>query len=122
MQGRMTPVRRHLPSPRTRVLGGAYRLKEHVVGLYAQSKAQRPVAVVRVEPIVPRLEGQSGSDTDPLMPGARHLKKDLLLSFEQDFPVIDSPGRIHIAVGLNELIARKPFVRLGLLRAVCRKG
>ncbi len=46
------------------------------------------------------------------MPGARHLKIDLLLPLEQDFPVVDTPGGIHETVRLNQLLTGESVLDL----------
>src|ERR1700688_1405159 len=56
------------------------------------------------------------------MPCSRHLEIDFLLALEEDFAIINPPGGIDNAVDLDELIARKSFVQLALLRAVGRQG
>ena len=122
VQRGIAPVRRHLAPAGTGIVGRADTLQKHVVRLDAERQAQRAIAVVRIEPVVARLQREAGGHADGLVPGAGHLEVDFLLALEQDFPVVDAPGGVHEAVGLDELIARKSFIKLALLRAVGRQG
>jgi len=38
------------------------------------------------------------------MPRAGHLEIDLLLPLQHDFPVVDPPGGVHDAIGLDQLL------------------
>src|SRR5262252_8270176 len=102
VQRRVAPVRRHLPSPGTRIIRSAHALQEHLIGLDTKSKAQRAIAIVGVKPVVAGLEGQTGSYAHGLVSSARHLEEDLLLALEQNLPVIDTPRGIHQAIGMDE--------------------
>src|SRR5258708_18542794 len=102
--------------------GGAHRLKKHFIRLGTQGQAQRAIAVIRVEPVIAGPERRASGTTSVFVSSSRQLEVDLLLALQQDFPVINAPGREHVAVGLDELVASKPFIGLRLLRAIGRKG
>src|SRR5579862_9344753 len=122
MQRRITPVRGHLPPARTWIVGRTHPLQEHLVRLHAEGQAQGAIAVIRVEPVIARFQRQTGSHTDRLVTCARHLEEDLLLPLEQNFPVINAPGGVHQAVGLDELFSCKSVIKLGLLCAIGHQG
>jgi hypothetical protein len=48
----VTPVRRHLPSAGVRVVGRSHCRQQLLGGGHAQAEAERPIAVVGVEPVV----------------------------------------------------------------------
>jgi len=58
----IAPVRRHLASAGTGVVGCANALQEHVVRLHPERQAQGAVAVVRIEPVVSGLQRQAGGE------------------------------------------------------------
>src|SRR5437763_13508149 len=69
MQRGIAPVRRHLTAAGTWIIGGAYALQKHVVGLNPQRQAERAIAVIGIEPVVSRLESQSCGHSDRLVSG-----------------------------------------------------
>ena len=109
VETRVAPVARHLPSARVGIVGAADRRQEHLERRHADLQAERPVAVVRVEPVVPRLEMQRGGRQDRLVPRAADLKKDPVLALELDLPVVETPGHIHVAVDPDEGLPPEAF-------------
>ncbi len=103
VEPRVAPVRRHLPAARARVVGRADRLEQHVVGRHAELEAERPVAIVRVEPVVGRAQGETGCRQDCFVARAADLEEDLILALELDLFVVDTARRIHGAVDRDEL-------------------
>src|ERR1700722_11063838 len=73
-----TPVRGHLASAGTGIVGRAYRAQQHFIRSRAQCQTQRAVAIVRIKPVVSGLQSESGRDAKSFMAGARNLKKNLL--------------------------------------------
>ena len=109
------PVRRHLASAGTRIIGGAHGLEQHFVRSGTQGEDEGTVPIIRIEPVVRRLEAKGGGDADGFVTGSRDLEKDLLLAFEQDFAVVHPAGRVHRPIGINELLAGEARIGLGLL-------
>ena len=110
IQPRIAPVRGHLPPAGTGVCGGAYSLQQHLVRRRAQSQAERPVAIIRIEPVVSGFKSEGRSHADGFMAGAGDLEEDFLLLFELDLAVVQSPRGIHQAIGVNELLAGQALV------------
>jgi hypothetical protein len=54
VQLRVAPVRRHLASARCRVVPGADGREQHFERCDTELQAQRAIAIVRIEPVVPR--------------------------------------------------------------------
>jgi len=112
VQLRVAPVRRHLASGRGRIVLGAHRAQQHVVGGDAEMQHQGPVAVVGVEPVVSRAQGQPRGDQDGLVPRAADLEEDLVLPLELDLLVVHPPGQVHRPVDGQQGLAiqGEPFV------------
>ncbi len=106
------PVRGHLASAGAGIVGRAHRLQQHIERLHAQGEGQRAVAIVGEEPVISRLEGQSGRHQQRLMASARDLEEDLLLALEQDLAVVDAPRQEHQPVDLDELLAGEALIGL----------
>src|ERR1022692_2288883 len=100
----------HLASARTGVVGLPNPLQKHVVRLDPERQTQRAIPIIRVEPVIPPFHCQASGYANALMPCPGHLEIDLLLALEQDFPVVNPPGGVDDAVGLDELLARKSFI------------
>ena len=105
----VAPVRRHLPAAAVRIVLGADAAQEHLERRHAEHQAQRAVAVVRIEPVVRRLEHQAGGGHDRLVAGAADLEEDQALVLELDFLVVDAPRQQHRPVELHELVAGETF-------------
>ena len=84
---------RHLAAARSRVASRADGLLQHFVRGDAECQAERAVAVVRKEPVVPGPQGHAGSHLDGLMPGGAHLKEDAILALERHFAVVQAAGK-----------------------------
>src|SRR5258706_11640334 len=48
---------------------------------------------------------ESGRRLDGLVPGPAHLKKDFVLSLEQDLPVIHAPRKIHVPKRADQIVS-----------------
>jgi hypothetical protein len=107
-------VRRHLAATGVGVVGCANALEKHFVGCCAQAEAQRAVAVIRIEPVIGRLQSEGRGHADGFVAGARYLKENLLLAFEQDLAIVDTPGGVHDSVGFDQLLPRQALVFAGL--------
>ena len=68
-------------------------------------RQKRAVAVVEVEPVVPRLEDHARRRGDGLVTGARDLEEDLVLALEPDLLVVQPARQEHVAVCRDELLA-----------------
>ena len=110
----MPPMRGHLPTARVGVVRGRDRRQQHLRRCHPEREAQRPVAVVGVEPVVPGLEDLPGHHLYRLVPGARDLEEDLVLTLELDFLVVQPPREEHEAVQLEQLLLLEPRGRLAL--------
>ena len=108
----VAPMRGHLPSARTGIVARAHGLQQHVVGGRAQGKAERPVSVVRIKPVVARLQRKGRGHAYGFMAGPGDLEEDFLLAFEQDLFIVHPSRSIHVAVGFDELFAGETFVGL----------
>src|SRR5262249_46445800 len=98
----VSPVGRHLPAGRRRVLARADGLEEHLVGRDPDLEAHRPLAVVELEPVVPGAGNQPRSRRDRLVAGAGDLEIDLVLPLELDLLVVDPAREIDVAVGRRQ--------------------
>ena len=112
------PVGRHLPAAGTGVVTRTDRLQQHVIGSGSQGQTERPVAVIRIKPVVAGLQGQGRGHAHGFMPRTRDLEEDLLLAFEHDLPVVHPPGGVHVAVGFDQLFAGETFVGLAGFLAI----
>ena len=79
--------------------------EQHVERRHAKLEAQRAIAIVRIEPVVARLQRQAGGDQNRLVTGAADLKKDLALVLQLDLLVVQPSREQHRAVGREQLIA-----------------
>jgi hypothetical protein len=79
---------RHLPSARSGIGRRAGSLQQHLFRRHAEYQAERAIAVIRIKPVVPWPQNQSGRRLDGLMSGPADLKEDFVLPFEQDFAVV----------------------------------
>ena len=61
----------------------------------AELQAQRTIAVVRIEPVVARLQREAGRNEHGFVAGAADLKKDLALVLELDLLVVDLSRQQH---------------------------
>ena len=84
---------RHLPSARGRVGGRAYRLLQHLIGRHPHGQHQRPVAIVGIEPIVPRPQHHTRGGLNGFVPGAADLEVNAVLAFQGDLAVVQPPAR-----------------------------
>ena len=99
------PMRWHLASARGRVGARPNRLQQHVERRNPQRQAKGPVAIVGIKPVVARTEQHSRGGLDRLVPGPADLKIDLIAALEDDLPVIEAPGEVHVAVSVKKLVA-----------------
>ncbi len=97
VQALVPPVRRHLTAAGCRIVPGADRLEQHLVGRDAQRQAQGPVAVVGEEPVVRRPKCGRRRHQHRLVPGSADLEEDPALVLQLDLPVIQLAGQDHPA-------------------------
>ena len=100
----VAPMGRHLAAARSGVGGRADSLLQHLVGGDAESQAERAVAVIGKEPVVPGPQDHAGGHLDGLMSGGTDLKENAVLAFECDLAVIQPPGGVHQAERTDELL------------------
>src|SRR5207248_9961000 len=81
-------------------------------------EAERAVAVVGVEPVVARAQGQPRGDEHGLVARARNLEEDFVLPLELNLLVVNAPRQVHRAVDADKLVAAQASVlaRLNLGR------
>src|SRR5207245_4084995 len=65
----------------------------------------RAVAIVRIEPIIARLQAHSRRHQDRLVTSAANLKKDAVLVFHLNLFVVEPPRQVHRAEDLQHLFA-----------------
>ena len=115
-------MRRHLASARTGVVSRSNALQEHIVRLDPERQTQCTIPIIGIEPVITGFHRQAGGRTNALMSGSRHLKINLLLALQQNLAVVNPPGGIDDAVGLDQLLMGKSFIRLTLPRAIGHEG
>ena len=101
MKSGMAPVRRHLAAAAGDICRCANTLQELLFRSIAQRQAERPVAIIRIKPIVARLQRESGRDQQRLVTSPGDLEEDFLLPLQHDLAVVHSPREIHQPVDLN---------------------
>ena len=84
---------------------GADTLQQHLERRHAELQAQRAVAIVRIEPIIARLQAHSRRHQDRLVTSAANLKKDAVLVFHLNLFVVEPPRQVHRAEDLQHLFA-----------------
>ena len=72
-------MRRHLPAAGGVIVLRSYRLQKHLQRRNTQRQRQRAVAIIGIEPVVPRPHGHACGGLNGLMPGPADLKIDLVL-------------------------------------------
>ena len=82
-------------------------LQQHFIGSDAQRETKGAVAIICVKPVISGLHGEGCGHTNSLMARARDLEIDFLLAFEQDFPVIQPPRRVHRAISSDQIFSRR---------------
>ena len=102
VQRLVAPVRGHLSSAVARVERRADAGEQHLERGHAELKAERPIAVVRMEPVVAGLEGHPGSDLHGFVAGAADLEEDAALVAELDLLVVELPRSEHAAVHIEQ--------------------
>jgi len=102
VQFRRAPVRGHLPSAGRRVRSRSYGLQQHFQRGNTERQAQRPIAVVGINPILPRTQRQSRGHLHGLMSSAADLKIDAILALQRDLAVVQAAGEMHDPKRVNE--------------------
>ena len=74
------------------------------------------MTIIRIKPVVPRLQRESSPHSNRFVAGARDLEKNLLLALEQDLAVVDSPRGKHDAIRIDQLLTGEPLIGLALSR------
>ena len=82
-------MRRHLPPVRIRIKLRADRRTEHFLRRHSESEHQSAVAVIREKPIIRGLHRQRGGGQNGFVSRARNLEKNLVLTFELNFLVVN---------------------------------
>ena len=80
---------RHLATCGRRVVGGADRLQEDLPGRHAEREHQRPIPVVRVEPVVAGAEGPREAEPEGFVTGPGDLEVHAALLSECDLAVVE---------------------------------
>ena len=121
VQRRVAPVRRHLAAAVARVERRADAGEQHLERRHAELQAERPIAIVGMEPVVAGPEGQAGGDLHRLVAGAADLEEDAALVLELDLLVVELPRPEHAAVDVEQRVARSSPSNCEL-RGVCSAG
>src|SRR5580693_2883882 len=100
----MAPVRRHLTSAGTWIIFRADGFEEHFIRSHSQREAQRAIAIVSAEPIVRGLQQLTGGNEDSFMSRAADLKINFILALQLNFTVVQTAGKQHGAIHLDELL------------------
>ena len=103
----VTEMRRHLATTGGRVGLGADGLQEMVQRGLAEREHHRPVAVVRVEPVLPGDAVLGDGHADSLVTGTGNLEEDLVLALQADLAVVDAARGDHGAVEPQKLLVRE---------------
>ena len=98
----VAPVGRHLPSAGSGVGSSADSAQKHFFRSDAQSETERPVAIVQIEPVMPRLEQQSRRGSDSFMSSAADLEEDFILALQQNLAIVYAAGEVHSAVSVDQ--------------------
>src|SRR6185369_7094771 len=112
---RVAPVRGHLPATGRGIISRAYALQQHFVRSRTQGQAKRTVTIIRIEPVVFRLQGKRRRNPYGLVTRPRDLEKDLLLALEEYFPIIHTPGCVHPAIDFDQLLMSEALVSIGFV-------
>ena len=115
-------MRWHLPPAGAGVVGRAHRAQQHFIGSRTQAEQQRPVAIIRKEPVVAGLERKGRGHAHGFMTGARDLEENFLLALEQDLAVVHTARGKHDAISINELLAGEALVILAVFRTPVRSA
>src|SRR6185436_3733189 len=84
----VSPVTRHLAPAGGGIDRRTNRFIQHFGGGYAEGQAESAIAVVRVEPIVGRLENHSRRCQNSFVARARNLEENLVLTLQLHFLVV----------------------------------
>src|ERR1700722_4604958 len=98
------PAPGDLPRAAPCILRCSHRLQQLFFHRIAQRKTDRPITVIRKEPVIPWLQRHFRRDQQSLVPRAGYLKEDLLLPLQHDLPVIGPPRQVHQPVKLHQLL------------------
>jgi hypothetical protein len=74
----------------------------------AEREAERAVAVVGEEPVVPRPQLQAGGHEHRFVPRAADLEEDLAAVPELDLLVVDLPRQEHRAIRREQVVGERP--------------
>ena len=107
VQRLVTPVRRHLPSARTRVVFRAHRAQQHFERRHAKLQAQRAIAVIGIKPVVTRAQVHAGGRQHGFVAGAANLEEDQALVLELNLLVVEPARQQHGAVRPQQVVARE---------------
>src|SRR5579872_4154025 len=99
-------MRRHLTAARTGIVRRAHCSEQHLLRRGAQSQAKRAVAIVRKEPVVPRLHSEGGGGGDSFVSRAGDLEEYFLLPLEHDLAIVEPTRGVHHAIDVDELLPR----------------
>ena len=91
-------MRRHLAAAASRIVLRSHARQKHIVNRHADLQAERPVAVVGIEPVIARHQVQRRRHADTLMARAVDLEECFVLALELNFFVVHAARRIHGAI------------------------
>src|SRR5271157_553400 len=100
-------MRRHLPAATGRVVLGSHGSEQHLVWRRADLKTKGSVAVVRIKPVISRLQVEGHRYTNAFVPYPIDLEESAILSLELDLFVINAARRVHGSVGAQKQLPGK---------------
>ena len=76
-------------------------------GVTPSARHKRAVAIIRVEPVVPRPQRHPRGDENGLVTGTADLEIDLTLVLELNFLVVETPRQEHQPVSRAQVVGGK---------------
>src|ERR687891_235957 len=117
----VSPVRGHLPSAGRWVVGLGEDPQEDVLGRYSRHEADREVAVVRNEDVLPLDKRPRRAHLTPLMPRNGHDERGLPLPVEPELLLVAEAGGHHGAVHGQQVVLgqTEPGMAVGRMLDAC---
>ena len=122
VQLRRAPMRRHLAAAGCDIGARAHGRQQHLCRRDAQRQAQRAVAVIGIEPVLPAPESHARGGRDGFVARAADLEENAVLALQQDLAVVQAAGRVHHPEGPNQRVRIEPPVTDGKVGGNLRPG
>src|SRR6266702_3054156 len=105
------PVRRHLPPATSWIIRRTHRLQQLLLDGISQRQADRPIPIVRKEPVIPRPHRHARRHQQRLVPRTRNLEEDLLLPLQHNLAIVCPTRQIHQPVKPHQFVASQRGLR-----------